>query len=101
MLKTKIIEKYYPPKKTLEMFNGVQFDIINGYARIIDKTNIKQVFPIVYKTNNLTIYEFINEEKKLEIDTLESEIVKEIFELYANGNNASQVARIMKENNRY
>ena len=42
-----------------------------------------------------------NEEKKLEIDTLESEIVKEIFELYANGNNASQVAKIMKENNRY
>lgn len=63
MLKTKIIEKYYPPKKTLEMFNRIQFDIINGYARIIDKTNIKQVFPIVYKTNNLTIYEFINEEK--------------------------------------
>lgn len=63
MFKTKIIEKYYPPKKTLEMFNGIQFDIINGYARIIDKTNIKQVFPIVYKTNNLTIYEFINEEK--------------------------------------
>ena len=45
------------------MFTGIQFDIINGYARIIDKTNIKQVFPIVYKTNNLTIYEFINEEK--------------------------------------
>ena len=63
MLKTKIIEKYYPPKKTLELFSGIQFDIINGYARIIDKTNIKQVFPIVYKTNKLTIYEFINEDK--------------------------------------
>ena len=63
MLKTKIIEKYYPPKKTLELFFGIQFDIINGYARIIDKTNIKQLFPIVYKPNKLTIYEFINEEK--------------------------------------
>ena len=56
MLKTKIIEKYYPPKKTLEMLSGKEFDIINIYARIIDKTNFKQIFSIIYKTNNLTSF---------------------------------------------
>jgi hypothetical protein len=66
MLKFKVIEKYYPPKKTLELFNSIpniNLEIINGYARVIERTNIKQVFPIVYKINNkLTIYHFINEE---------------------------------------
>ena len=29
--------------------------------QVIERTNIKQVFPIVYKINNLTIYEFPKE----------------------------------------
>lgn len=66
MLKFKVIEKYYPPKKTLELFNSmpnINLEIINGYGILIEKTNIKQVFPIMYKINNkLTIYHFINEE---------------------------------------
>ena len=67
MLKFKVIEKYYPPKKTLELFNSIpniNLEITNGYARIIERTNIKQVFPIVYKINNLTIYEFPKEYTK-------------------------------------
>ena len=60
MLKFKVIEKYYPPKKTLELFNSIlniNLEITNGYARVIERTNIKQVFPIVYKINNkLTVY---------------------------------------------
>ena len=66
MLKTKIIEKYRPPNKTIELLNSIpniKLEITNGYAQIIEKTNIKQVFPIVYKINDsLTIYHFINEE---------------------------------------
>lgn len=67
MLKFKVIEKYYPPKKTLELFNSIpniNLEITNGYARVIERTNIKQVFPIVYKINNITIYEFPNEYSK-------------------------------------
>ena len=63
MIKTKVIEKYFPPSKTLEIFNNTPVEITNGYTRILEKTNIKQVFPIIYKTKDLTIYEFINEEK--------------------------------------
>lgn len=66
MLKTKVIEKYKPPNRTLELLNSIpniKLEITNGYAQIIEKTNIKQVFPIVYKINDsLTIYHFINEE---------------------------------------
>ena len=66
MLKTKIIEKYRPPNKTIELLNSIpniKLEITNGQAQIIEKTNIKQVFPIVYKINDsLTIYHFINEE---------------------------------------
>ena len=65
MLKFKAIEKYYPPKKTLEVFNSIpniNLKITIRHIRVIEKTNIKQVFPIVYKVNNkLTIYYFINE----------------------------------------
>lgn len=42
-----------------------------------------------------------NTDKKLEINTMEAEVIKDVFELYSKGNNASQVAKIMKENNRY
>lgn len=39
--------------------------------------------------------------KKLEIDVVEAEVIKEVFELYSKGNKALKVAQIMKENNRY
>jgi len=42
-----------------------------------------------------------NADKKLEINTMEAEVIKDVFELYSKGYNASQVAKIMKENNRY
>ena len=42
-----------------------------------------------------------SEDKKLEINTMEAEVIKDVFELYSKGYNASQVAKIMKENNRY
>lgn len=42
-----------------------------------------------------------NEDKKLEINIMEAEVIKDVFELYSKGNNASQVAKIMKDNNRY
>ena len=59
MLKIKVIEKHKPSNKILELFNStnLNYTITNGYTQIIEKTNIKQVFPI----NNLTIYEFPNE----------------------------------------
>jgi len=41
------------------------------------------------------------EDKKLEINTMETGVIKDVFELYSKGNNASQVAKIMKDNNRY
>ena len=77
------------------------YDLLDAYnkAEAIPKKAIRNL--IEELEENLEIYFVNNEEKKLEIDTLESEIVKEIFELYANGNNASQVAKIMKDNNRY
>lgn len=66
MLKTKIIEHYKPPTKILELLNSIpniKLEITNGYAYIIEKTKIKQVFPIIYKINNsFTIYYFTNEE---------------------------------------
>lgn len=66
MLKIKVIEKHKPSNKTLELFNStnLNYTITNGYTQIIEKTNIKQVFPIIYKINNLTIYEFPNEYTK-------------------------------------
>lgn len=42
-----------------------------------------------------------NKDKKLEINPMESEIVRDVFEIYAKGNNASQTAKIMRENNRF
>lgn len=66
MLKIKVIEKHKPSNKILELFNStnLNYTITNGYTQIIEKTNIKQVFPIIYKINNLTIYEFPNEYTK-------------------------------------
>ena len=66
MLKIKVIERHKPSNKVLELFNSTKlnYTIINGYTQVIERTNIKQVFPIVYKINNLTIYEFPKEYAK-------------------------------------
>ena len=66
MLKIRVIEKYKPSNKILELFNStnMNYTITNGYTQIIEKTNIVQVFPIIYKFNNLTIYEFPKEYTK-------------------------------------
>ena len=50
MLKTKVIEKIRPSKKTIELFNSNQLNYtpVNGDIQVIERTNIKQVFPIVY-----------------------------------------------------
>ena len=66
MLKIKVIERHRPSNKVLELFNSTKlnYTIINGYTQVIERTNIKQVFPIVYKINNLTIYEFPKEYAK-------------------------------------
>ena len=63
MLKTKVIEKIRPSKKVQHLFNSNRLNCtsVNGYIQIIERTNIKQVFPIVYKINNLIIYEFPKE----------------------------------------
>lgn len=66
MLKTRVVEKHKPSNKILELFNStnMNYTITNGYTQIIEKTNIVQVFPIVYKFNNLAIYEFPKEYTK-------------------------------------
>ena len=63
MLKVKVIEKHKPSNKDLELFNSTKlnYTYTNGYTQVIERTNIKQVFPIVYKINNLIIYEFPKE----------------------------------------
>ena len=95
MLKFKVIEKYYPPKKTLELFNSVpniNLEITNGYARVIERTNIKQVFPIVYKINSITIYEFPNEYSKKPYYVVEHNKTYSLSELeiyFSNNSSAS------------
>ncbi|NMA51129.1 MAG: hypothetical protein GX951_04690 [Mollicutes bacterium] len=65
MLKTKIIQNYKPTSKSLQLFKNIKdLEITNGYTLLIEKTNIVQVFPIIYKTSNLTIYEFPKEYTK-------------------------------------
>lgn len=65
MLKTKVIQKYKPTSKSLQLFKNIKdLEITNGYSLLIEKTNIVQVFPIIYITNNLTIYEFPKEYTK-------------------------------------
>lgn len=63
MLKVKVIEKHKPSNKDLELFNSTNLNYThtNGYTQVIERTNIKQVFPIVYKIINLIIYEFPKE----------------------------------------
>ena len=66
MLKTKVIEKIRPSKKTIQLFNSnrLNYTSVNGYIQIIERTNIKQVFHVIYKLDNLTIYEFPKEYAK-------------------------------------
>ena len=65
MLKTKVIQNYKPTTKSLQLFKNIKdLEITKGYSLLIEKTNIVQVFPIIYKTNNLTIYEFPKEYTK-------------------------------------
>ena len=49
MLKTKVIEKIRPSKKVQELFNSNQLNYIsvNGYIQIIERTDIKQVSPVI------------------------------------------------------
>ena len=51
MLKTKVIEKIRPSKKVQELFNSnrLNYTSVNGYIQVIERTNIKQVFPVIYK----------------------------------------------------
>ena len=67
MLKTKVIERLKPSSKTLDLFkNTKNLKITNGYIKIIEKTNIKQVFPIVYEIDSNVIYEFPKEYSRKE-----------------------------------
>ena len=62
MLITKVVEKYKSSLKSLQLFKDIKdLEITNGYSLLIEKTNIVQVFPIIYKFNNLTIYEIPKE----------------------------------------
>lgn len=49
MLKTKVIEKIRPSKEIQELFisNQLNYTSVNGYIQIIERTNIKQVFPVI------------------------------------------------------
>ena len=62
MLKIKVIDKITPSAKSLLLFKDVKdISIVNGYTKVIEKTNIKQVFPIVYSFNSIIIYEYPKE----------------------------------------
>lgn len=62
MLKIKVIDKITPSAKSLLLFKDIKdISIINGYTKVIEKTNIKQVFPIVYSFNSVIIYEYPKE----------------------------------------
>lgn len=63
MVKFTKLETYYPNSKLvtlLELVTHTKPTIINGMARVIDKTNIKQICPVIYqsKSNNIIIYEY-------------------------------------------
>ena len=83
MLKTKIVEKIRPSKKTQELFNSnrLNYTSVNGYIQVIERTNIKQVFPIVYKINNLTIYEFPKEYARKHFYIVDNKITCDLLEL--------------------
>lgn len=49
--------------------------------QVIERTNIKQVFPIVYKINNLTIYEFPKEYARKQFYIVDNKITCDLLEL--------------------
>ena len=83
MLKIKVIEKHRPSNKVLELFNStnLNYTITNGYTQVIERTNIKQVFPIVYKINDLIIYEFPKEYVKKQFYIVKTKISYNFNEL--------------------
>ena len=83
MLKIKVIERHRPSNKVLELFNStnLNYTITNGYTQVIERTNIKQVFPIVYKINNLTIYEFPKEYARKQFYIVDNKITCDLLEL--------------------
>ena len=83
MLKIKVIEKHRPSNKVSGLFNStnLNYTITNGYTQIIERTNIKQVFPIVYKINNLTIYEFSKEYTRKQFYIVDNKITCDLHEL--------------------
>lgn len=83
MLKTKVIEKIRPSKKIQELFNSNQLNYTstNGYIQIIERTNIKQVFPVIYKLDNLTIYEFPKEYAKKPYYVVEHSMAYDCIEI--------------------
>lgn len=49
--------------------------------QVIERTNIKQVFPIVYKINNLTIYEFPKEYARKQFYIVDNKITCDLLKL--------------------
>ena len=83
MLKVKVIEKHKPSNKDLELFNStnLNYTYTNGYTQIIERTNIKQVFPIVYKIDNLIIYEFPKEYTRKQFYIVNNKITCDLNDL--------------------
>ena len=49
--------------------------------QVNERTNIKQVFPIVYKINNLTIYDFPKEYARKQFYIVDNKITCDLLEL--------------------
>ena len=83
MLKVKVIEKHKPSNKDLELFNStnLNYTYINGYTQVIERTNIKQVFPIIYKINDLIIYEFPKEYARKQFYIVNTKITCDLNDL--------------------
>ena len=83
MLKIKVVERHRPSNKVLELFNSTKlnYTFTNGYTQVIERTNIKQVFPIVYKINNLTIYEFPKEYVRKQFYIVDNKITCDLPDL--------------------
>lgn len=58
MLKTKIIEKYYPPKKTLELFQGKKY-LKSNYICEIKYSKIKNINTNFLNPNIMSPFSFI------------------------------------------
>lgn len=54
------LEKIKISKIIKKLFNSNQLNhtSVNGYIQIIERTNIMQIFPVIYKLDNLIIHEF-------------------------------------------